>query len=785
MQIISESLKNLILTQTKPMADRLEEANDPLFKPGEQSDLARTVRSMCQGHGKKTYKAQLEVICAIVKGFLTKRALGIIGEMGTGKTLVASFVLWCMKLIFKHSPRALVLCPATLITTWEREFRSIFGDSVKVIDMNGPNAIAMLSRLRAEPAIPGKPEVWICGLHRMKTASPWQPSYFIKKTYERRDVKDDYGNVTPNALVTAETPICPRCCKPQLNLLKTRRNICGKCGEPLWGPVKDGRTYAPVNYIRKFLPAHFQFLIVDEVHKCKGSSTIQGAILGQLSAAIEKVLVLTGTLSGGKASDIFHLLQRVFALNYSKEERARLLPPFNNLTEFVEEFGSLERVRTQFDDDPATGRATPDDNRVTERPGISPQIFRRFFADCCAFLRISDIADQMPGYDEILELIPMDDDIEEEYNRLEPELRREVSKALYQGDTKVLGQMIHTLLAWPDMPQKQVQVYNRKYDVVATAESIDVEMTAKDRRLVELVHDAKERGRKALIYAEYTGKWGADKHLARILEKEGLRPLILKSGASNRLEWIETKMASGEYDCLISHAQKVETGLNLYGFPTIIFWQTTQSVFMLRQACRRSWRPGQTEDVEVYFLINQGSMQEMQMTLIASKLHAALILEGELTENGLVALSNLGDSMTLELAKALVGESRIGDLQETFRMYRTADVEAVTSTESATGSGKVIRFSIATARRIGALCGFENTRLDGSFLGCKMTIEPNAAGAYDIIVNDKTVGEWTGDMQDSVVLKLKSKSALPLLIQPQPAFPGMVSLTVYRLPAAA
>ena len=497
------------------------------------------------------------------------------------------------------------------------------------------------------------------------------------------------------------------------------------------------------------------------------------------------MLVLTGTLSGGKASDIFYLLQRVFALNYSKEERADLLPSYHNLTQFVEEFGSLERVRTQYADDPVTGRATPDERHVTERPGISPQIFRRYFADCCAFLRISDIADQMPGYDEILELIEMDTDVEEEYQRLEPELRREVSAALYKGDTKVLGQMIHTLLAWPDMPQRRVQVYNRDYDVVATAESIDIEMTEKDRRLIEIVQDAKDRGRKALIYAEYTGKWEADKHLARILESQGLRPLILKSGASNRLEWIEKKMESGDFDCMITHAQKVETGLNLYGFPTIIFWQTTQSVYMLRQACRRSWRPGQTEDVEVYFLINQGSMQEKQMSLIASKLHAALILEGELTENGLVALSNLGDSMTLELAKALVGESEVGDLQETFRMYRTADVTAITDDDGETVTRKVIRYSFNKAKRIGALCGLENRRLDGSFLGCKMTVEPNAEGLYEIIVNDSPAGVWSGNMQDSVILKLKSKTALPLLVQPQPTFPGLVSLAVYRLPAAA
>ena len=47
-------------------------------------------------------------------------------------------------------------------------------------------------------------------------------------------------------------------------------------------------------------------------------------------------------------------------------------------------------------------------------------------------------------------------------------------------------------------------------------------------------------------------------------------------------------------------------------------------------------RPGQTQDVVVRFFVNRNTMQEKAMSLIASKLEASLILEGELSDKGLV-----------------------------------------------------------------------------------------------------------------------------------------------------
>lgn len=789
MLIRTESLKEVIVSQSKTMAERVQVLSAPVFIPDEQSAIACRVRETCKDKGKTPYLAQQEAICALVKGFLRKRALGLIAEMGTGKTLISLFVVWCLHLVLGYHPRTLVLCPTTLISTWMREIQAVFGDAINVIDIHGPDAISRLIRLKNESVKPDKPEIWICDLYRMKTSAQWRTTCFIQRRYERLETKNKGGAPLRNALVPIETPLCLRCSHPQGNLLKTRRNRCENCGEPLWGPVYDGqKVYAPVNYIKKFLPKHFQFLIVDEVHKNKSSSTIQGAVLGQLAGVIKKTLVLTGTLSGGRASDVFYLLQRVFALNYNKEERKRLLPPYTSITGFVEEFGCLERVQSNSEADPATGRATHAEYHVRERPGISPEIFRRYFADCCVFLRISDIAYSLPGYEERLELVDLDDEVREEYERFEPELQAEVRRALRKGDMKVLGQMLHTLLAWPDMPQKYTQVHDREMKVVAEAASIDIEKTNKDRRLIELVKEAKQEGRKALIYAEYTGKWGADCYLVRLLESAGLKPLLLKGNAKNRLEWIEKKMGRGKYDCLITHVKKVESGLNLFGFPTIIFWQTTASTYFLRQACRRSWRPGQTQDVRVHFLINRKTMQERLMTLCASKLHAALILEGELTDNGLVALSDLGDSMTIELARAFVGQLELGSLEETFQSYRTADAPAsnvqAQNASPGAGSGMALPIPIILTKPLGMLCGWATSPLQGSFHRTRIEFFPLSDGTYTIFVNNKEAATWNG--KNAFVFREPwNKRAQPLLVKPQPAFPGMMSLALYRLADAA
>lgn len=61
-------------------------------------------------------------------------------------------------------------------------------------------------------------------------------------------------------------------------------------------------------------------------------------------------------------------------------------------------------------------------------------------------------------------------------------------------------------------------------------------------------------------------------------------------------------------DVLIVNAALVETGLDLNEFTTLIFYNVSYNLYILRQASRRSWRINQTAPrVEVYLFYYRGS----------------------------------------------------------------------------------------------------------------------------------------------------------------------------------
>ena len=114
-------------------------------------------------------------------------------------------------------------------------------------------------------------------------------------------------------------------------------------------------------------------------------------------------------------------------------------------------------------------------------------------------------------------------------------------------------------------------------------------------------------------------------------------------------------------DVLITNPKKVEVGMDLLDFPSIIFYQIPMSTYTLRQASRRSWRIPQTKPVNVYFLTYSKTMQTRLMQLMADKLMCSLAIEGELSDKGLAALAESSDSMTKELAKMLMAKSESGE----------------------------------------------------------------------------------------------------------------------------
>ena len=120
-----------------------------------------------------------------------------------------------------------------------------------------------------------------------------------------------------------------------------------------------------------------------------------------------------------------------------------------------------------------------------------------------------------------------------------------------------------------------------------------------------------------------------------------------------REEWIADQVER-DIDVLICHPELVKTGLDLLAFPTIVFLQTGFSVYTLMQAARRSWRIGQRQPVEVYFLGYEGTAQIRCLSLMARKIAVTQSTSGTMPESGLDVLNQNADSVEVALAKQLV-----------------------------------------------------------------------------------------------------------------------------------
>jgi hypothetical protein len=109
-------------------------------------------------------------------------------------------------------------------------------------------------------------------------------------------------------------------------------------------------------------------------------------------------------------------------------------------------------------------------------------------------------------------------------------------------------------------------------------------------------------------------------------------------------------------DVLICHPELVKTGLDLLAFPSIIFMQSGYSVYTLMQAARRSWRIGQRQAVEVYFLGYERTAQIQCLSLMAKKIAVSQSTAGTMPETGLDILNQDAEGIEVALAKQLVAE---------------------------------------------------------------------------------------------------------------------------------
>jgi SNF2 family DNA or RNA helicase len=339
----------------------------------------------------------------------------------------------------------------------------------------------------------------------------------------------------------------------------------------------------------------------------------------------------------------------------------------NSVTEFCRRYGIVETVITSrergTDRIASLGKDSSTKRAPRQKPGVSPVLLPHFLLEDSIFLFIDDISSSMPAYTEYTEVIPMDDEQFEVYKDFECALINLVRATSFGGGkSRFLGALVQSLYALPDGVRKGEKVYDpRSPDelnpvIALEAPALDIPMTAKEERLIEIVQSEKAQGRRCCVFLEHTGTRDLVPDLVERLEAENLSTLVLRStvDAKKREEWIARHVADNPPDVLITNPRNVQTGLDLLDFPTIIYFQSGYNIYTLRQSSRRSWRIGQTKPVKVYYMAYARTAQERALRLIAQKLETSNAVEGKLTADGLSAMSESQNSMLYELARSIM-----------------------------------------------------------------------------------------------------------------------------------
>ncbi|MBK8904467.1 MAG: hypothetical protein IPM53_25030 [Anaerolineaceae bacterium] len=694
--------------------------------------------------------AQKHAAAAILTRLETYSEAICVGEMGTGKTSLASAIA-----AGRHARRTIVLCPPHLVDKWQREFKAVW-PGVRTMHLQSISDVDQFFGLQPDNA----PLVGVLKQTTARSASGWEHAYNYagpaSHSYGSQgytDIERSWGQVlSPRKLLDLsleERPLsarllseaqinalqnrgirCPVCGATQfiggrplmVNELKSATRVCSNedCRSPLYqftrrrseaqvrgsfkryaererlirsyttkgqpvpfqevarwhgSAVADTFGYGKVplaSYIKKRARGKLDLLLVDEVHQYKGFDSDQGYAMHHLAQAVRKVVALTGTIYGGKASSLFYLLFRLAP----EMSRTYIDPDATGqrrlrTRDWVSAYGILQQIETiTLDED---GRQTANSRssvRFKELPGGSPAMLP-WLLNRSVFLSLGDMGFPLPAYTEIPIAVPMAPEQAALYDSLKEQLKEELKERLIRGDKSLLAGYLYALLFWPDSPRRaKVVTCPRSGEVVASVPGLPEEFVGpKEKEIIRLCLQEKAQGRRVLLLCQQTDTLDIQPEWKSMLEAAGLKAAILRAAPNKREEWVAKQVQAG-IDVIITHPRKVETGIDLLDFPTIVWMAIDYSVYTVLQASRRSWRIGQTKPVKVYFFAYEETIQEDALRLVAAKVAAALRVNGDTVEDdSLAELDTLtsGD-LVATLARIITGDVQIEahSLQQAF-----------------------------------------------------------------------------------------------------------------------
>jgi hypothetical protein len=457
------------------------------------------------------------------------------------------------------------------------------------------------------------------------------------------------------------------------------------CGEHLWTWTAQPRKWAPARIIHRLARGLFDYFFWDECHDGKTANAAQTLAGAKLSASARRTLEMTGTLIGGKASDLYAQLWRVAPGQLRAEgfEWGRPLP-------FSREYGRIDTIITtktggrerasKVKGSTSMRKEGKAEKREEVKPGIMPALFAKQLIEQSVFLTLPEMGDELPEImddERSLIAVPMDEELNRAYRRVEEKLVAAAKDLLKRGSKKLLGTMLRTLLDYPDRPFEWTGPYDDLKAIgywddpvektrdtwvgVVTPDDLDQDVIRpKEQALLDLCLAEYAEGRQVWVYCEMTCKRDVQGRLATILKNAGLRVKILRSGTVGTREreaWIIQN--APHCDVIISHPKLVSTGLDFfdeartYNLCTIVRYETTYETNVVRQSGRRHHRVGQWKKCKNFYIYYTGTMQERAVSHVGLKLSAAKQLEGQFSPEGLALLAGDDNNAHMALAKSL------------------------------------------------------------------------------------------------------------------------------------
>jgi superfamily II DNA or RNA helicase len=522
-----------------------------------------------------------------------------------------------------------------------------------------------------------QPSLFIVGRETAKLGAAWRHAYRIAGSGANagRLVNVDTGNPLYKADGQRLTADDFQDFKHS-EILKT-------CGEKparerfsaLWQVDNQGfRRTAPIDFIGRYMDGFFDYAICDELHQL-AHVTAQGNALGILASCASRLLGLTGTLVDGYAGSLFNIL---FRLSPQMMREAGYEFHASGRAAFVDEYGVLEEIETTEPKDNETSEARTT-YRTRERPGASPRLFGDCLLPRCGFIFLSDIATHLPAYEEVPVPVSMSPELAKAYAQLEGEAKEQLKA--HAKNRSVVSKLMHALLLYPNHPFGFGTLYATKWDkeerrrvrfpLLRPAELPSGVLYPKEQTLIEDIRRELAAGRRCQVYAVYIK---TQERLKEILERSGFRVAVLtqKVPTRQREAWYAKRVQEG-FHVVVAHPKLVETGLDLFDFPTLYFFETGHSLHVLRQASRRSFRIGQRLPVKVKFLVYRETAQEICLTHMGKKLLIALTTEGQFSGEGLEQGEDDESDILAAVARSLVKQDIGETAEEAWRTLRETE----------------------------------------------------------------------------------------------------------------